>query len=208
MRAGGDDHDYESSRLRRLWKRHGVRAGGWYCRLPEVQRPHSPARGSRRDDWVGPVMGDDCLGLGAWCTVRDSDPRLVALYQRHYSADIRVSLASRLAHGVSGPGQTMCLLTLRCDAGYIWRRDMVPRADLQVGVNCSFFRNEGPLLSSDLVREACQLAWARWPGERLWTYVSPTLTRHKRDPGRCFRKAGWVVCGQSRGGLVVLGVKP
>jgi hypothetical protein len=31
-------------------------------------------------------------------------------------------------------------------------------------VNCAVFRNEGPVLSSDLILEAEELAWGRWPG--------------------------------------------
>jgi hypothetical protein len=41
----------------------------------------------------------------------------------------------------------------------------------QRGVNCAVFRNESSVLSSELIREACGLAWTRWPGERLYTYV-------------------------------------
>lgn len=36
-----------------------------------------------------------------------------------------------------------------------------------------------------------------------WTEVDPRKTRRKRDPGRCFIKAGWRVVGESNG-LVVL----
>lgn len=41
------------------------------------------------------------------------------------------------------------------------------------------------------------------PAEPLETEVDPTKTRHKRDPGRCFRRAGWTVTGERRG-LVIL----
>ena len=145
---------------------------------------------------------------GYWLPVRDGDPRLVALYGRHYSANPAVSAQDRRQHGVSGVGESMCLMTIECDAAYIWVRNTTERYDKQTGVQCSFFRNEGRVLSSLLVTEAMHLAWDRWPAERLWTYVSPTLVRHKRDPGRCFLKAGWRKCGVSKGGLVILEVLP
>jgi len=61
------------------------------------------------------------------------------------------------------------LLTVHCDALFVWRKFL--SADRQVGVNCAIFRNESPILSSTLILEAERLAHARWPAERLYTYV-------------------------------------
>jgi hypothetical protein len=36
------------------------------------------------------------------------------------------------------------------------------------------------------------------------TFVDPAKTRRKRDPGRCFRRAGWQHAGFTAGGLYVL----
>lgn len=92
-------------------------------------------------------------------------------------------------------------------ACFIWRKFV--SGDGEVGVNCAAFRNEGPGLSSELIREACTLAWARWPGERLYTYVNENKIRRKRDPGRCFIRAGWHVCGRTTGaGLIILEILP
>lgn len=38
------------------------------------------------------------------------------------------------------------------------------------------------------------------------TFVDRDKTRAKRDPGRCFRRAGFVDIGETRGGLVALGL--
>jgi hypothetical protein len=85
---------------------------------------------------------------------------------------------------------------------FVWRR-FIPD-DGQQGVNCAVFRNEGyPVLSSVLIREACELAWQRWPGERLYTYVNPRRIK-STNPGCCFKAAGWKRCGVSKGGLVIL----
>lgn len=67
------------------------------------------------------------------------------------------------------------------------------------------FRNEGAGLSSDLIREADELAWQRWQNTpRHFTYVDPGKVRKKRDPGQCFLKAGWRTCGYSARGLLIL----
>ena len=96
----------------------------------------------------------------------------------------------------------MCLMTVDCRAGWIWQRSMF-RKDGQTGINCSFFRNEGTVLSSDLVREASELALERWEGERLWTYVDPKRIK-STNPGYSFKQAGWKVCGQSKRHLLIL----
>ena len=56
--------------------------------------------------------------------------------------------------------------------------------------------------------EAVALAWYRWPGERLYTYVNPK--RIKSDnPGYCFKIAGWKVCGVTKvNKLVILELLP
>ena len=139
---------------------------------------------------------------GHWLITQHNHPMLVKLYERHYSANKHVSIQKRMQNGVSGPGEAMCLLTLACDAGWIWGHEKF-RLDDQEGVQCRFFRNEGPLLSSILIEEAVERAWERWPNERLWTYINPSKIRSS-NPGFCFQCAGWHVCGKSKGGLVVL----
>lgn len=69
--------------------------------------------------------------------------------------------------------------------------------DGQAGVNCTIFRNESDCLASDLIIEAEQWAWERWPGERLFTYVNP-LKIKSGNPGYCFQCAGWQKCGVSK----------
>lgn len=72
---------------------------------------------------------------------------------------------------------------------------------------CSAFRNEGDVLSSELVREAVAATRWRWPEIPelgMVTFVDPTKTRRKRDPGRCFRRAGFVPVGATKSGLLAL----
>ena len=67
----------------------------------------------------------------------------------------------------------------------------------------SLFRNEGAGLSSELILEA--IAATRWywetPPLGLITFVDAEKVRHKRDPGRCYRKAGFVHVGFTESGL-------
>ena len=89
----------------------------------------------------------------------------------------------------------MVLLTLDSLAVFAWRK--FHNQANQTGVNCAIFRNEGPYRSSALILEAEQLAWKRWPGERLYTYVNPRKVQSP-NPGYCFKKAGWRFCGISK----------
>ena len=138
-----------------------------------------------------------------WIAVPDGDGRALALYKRHYS--FRHYRDRRRRRLFCGPGEKMVLLTPACDGLFIWRK--FRGMDLQRGINCAVFRNESPRLSSDLIREACALAWARWPGERLYTYVNPQKIK-SLNPGYCFLKAGWQRCGLTPGGLVILEMYP
>jgi hypothetical protein len=81
---------------------------------------------------------------------------------------------------------------------------------------CSAFRNEGDMLSSALIVEAVRIT--RWYAASEWrspvhdhgfiTFVDPDKTKRKRDPGRCFLKAGFVNVGETVGGLTALQLCP
>ena len=106
------------------------------------------------------------LGItGHWIGVHDADPRAVALYRRHYSANLK----KEHLHGFGGQGRKLVLLTLACDALFVWiehpeempmplhpdkrtlkrlaRTNGPKKYAKQGGVMCSVFRNEGPVQS-------------------------------------------------------------
>lgn len=137
-----------------------------------------------------------------WIVVRDGDPRVSAIYRRHYSCyqyadNRRNNTANRNRHLVMGPGGKMILLSADERAIFGWRKFRDDSG--QEGVNCAFFRNEGAfdrmVLSSELILAAEQLAWQRWPGERLYTYVN---TKSVQGDGACFKHAGWRKCGRTK----------
>lgn len=140
-----------------------------------------------------------------WYAIRDADDRGLALYRRHYSAAIAATKAPsgpRRFRWFVGPGDRLVLLTTDGLALFSWRHQ-AHRLDGQTGVCCSIFRNEGPLRSSDLILEADDLAWSKWPHERHFTFVDPTRIK-STNPGCCFKKAGWRRCGTSSRGLHIL----
>lgn len=130
------------------------------------------------------------LETSYWYVMRDGDIRARALFDRHYSRHFYQD--GRKPKIFVGPGTKMVLLTRDADALFIWRK--FKSLNEQEGVNCAVFRNEGPVLSSILILQAESMAWAQWPGERLYTYVAPDKIR-STNPGFCFKKAGWRQCG-------------
>ena len=79
--------------------------------------------------------------FGNWGIVQDGDPRLFALYARHYSYKKR--LTPRRDCQMSLPGETLCLLTIDGRAGFIWVLSKYADHAGQSGLYCQFFRNEG-----------------------------------------------------------------
>ena len=137
--------------------------------------------------------------LTGWQIVSKRDPRVVGLYRRHYSwKKNRKSTKKLLRAGITAPGEDITLLRVDCSALFVWLKQKY-RRDGQTGINCAVFRNEGSELSSRLILEAEIWAWDKYPGARLYTFVDPREVNHKRDPGRCFKKAGWALVRNQAG---------
>lgn len=77
-------------------------------------------------------------------------------------------------------------------------------------VNSLFRRESGPWLASEMITAAVACTVARWPPPALGmvTFVDPTKVRRKRDPGRCYLRAGFVRVGETKGGLIALQLRP
>jgi len=65
-------------------------------------------------------------------------------------------------------------------------------------VNC-LFRNEGPRLSSELIREATQITLEVFEGRQLISFVEPGKIR-STNPGCCYKLAGWKLIGETPAG--------
>jgi len=111
------------------------------------------------------------------------------------------------------PGRCLVLLTDNVSAFWItsWPFAEYVRHAWPGAWICSAFRNEGDALSSDLIREAIAVTrwkWPETPAQGMVTFIDAGKVRHKRDPGRCFRKAGFRPVGFTKGGLVALQLLP
>ena len=139
-----------------------------------------------------------------WLEYRDGNEQVRQIFDRHYSRN------ARSTHKLFvGPGEKMILMTLDQTAIWVWRKCKFFKEahGAKGGVNCAVFRNEGTRRSSDLIREAVKIAREKWPGERLFTYVDAGKIK-SRNPGCCFKKAGWKRVGKTKAGLIVLELTP
>lgn len=145
-----------------------------------------------------PTIGLERAGK-YWLRTRDGDETCRAMFDRHYS---RIRYADgRKPKLFVGPGAKEVLITEDAKAMFVWRKFI--SGDGQKGVNCAVFRNEGEILSSRLILDAEEIAWNRWPGERLFTYVAPTKLR-STNPGACFKYADWKQCGTTKVNKLVI----
>ena len=64
---------------------------------------------------------------------------------------------------------------------------------------------------SEMIRDAVAITRWKWPlipELGMITFVDESKVRRKRDAGRCFRRAGFVECGRTKGGLLALQLSP
>jgi hypothetical protein len=133
-----------------------------------------------------------------------ADPVANAVAKRHYNSQSPDS-----AQWVK-PGACLCFRTV--EGGAIWFSsapfaEYVQHAWAGAWEN-STFRNERQdlYLSSDLIREGIAATlwfWPTPPESGMVTMVDAGQVRRKRDPGRCYRKAGFRHVGFTQGGLWV-----
>ena len=136
-----------------------------------------------------------------WIKTKDGDPDCRELADRHYS---RKTKGAKL---FCGPGEKLVLKTADKKAVFVWRYAKY-RKDGQEGIECTMFRNEGDMLSSVMIQEACDWAWQKWPNARLFTYIKDGAIKSS-NPGCCYKKAGWVKCGRNKSGkLSILEIYP
>lgn len=145
--------------------------------------------------------------MNRWQLSHRADKEVLPLADRHYN---------RQKPGTPQfvpPGRCVVLKTPALDAFWItsWPfAEYVKHAWAGAWV-CSAFRNEGTVLSSELVRDAVAATRAEWPDVPdigMITFVNADKVKRKRDPGRCFLRAGFRNVGFTKGGLVALQLVP
>lgn len=161
--------------------------------------------------------------MSPWFLSDRADPQARELADRHYN---RQKVGSKQ---FVPPGRCLVLLTEASDAFWVTSYPFAEHVKHRWAGAwvCSAFRNEGPALSSELVAAAIRATAWRWPilpEIESWivvkrlpdrtlldralismvTFVDKDEVRRKRDPGWCFRRAGFEEAGDTRGGLRAL----
>lgn len=112
------------------------------------------------------------------------------------------------------PGETLVLVSPDGLSVFGWWRPH-PSSGIRAmngldGWTCTIFHHEGPQLASQVIlaSEALLAESGRGCGpDGMLTYVWPARVRSK-NPGCCFKKAGWGRCGKSADGRKALFRKP
>lgn len=130
-----------------------------------------------------------------WHVSNRAHPGARALADRHYN---RQSVG---ADQFVPPGR--CLVLVADSALWVtsWPKPEFVHHQWAGAWVCSAFRRESGPVASVLVQEAVAATLWRWPEPPalgMVTFVDPAQVRHKRDPGRCFRKAGFKLVGVTK----------
>lgn len=146
-----------------------------------------------------------------WMLSDRADAQVVPVADRHYNRQ-KVG-----APQFAPPGSCLVLKTTGATAFWItsWPFAEYVKHAWPGAWICSAFRNEAPQLhqSSSLIRDAVAVT-RHFYGEPhalgMVTFIDPSKTRRKRDPGRCFRRAGFIPANppMTKGGLVALQLWP
>jgi hypothetical protein len=113
------------------------------------------------------------------------DPEMAQLADRHYSRRTPGKLE------FIGPGKKLAIRNSEGSICFAWLYgDPAYRLDGQQGYNCTIFRNESGRRSSEIILECERIVFDRWGPNRVFTYVDPRKIQ-SRNPGYCFKCAGW-----------------
>lgn len=143
-----------------------------------------------------------------WRLSNRCDPVARAIADRHYN---RQSVGAK---NFVPPGR--CLVLLTTDTSALWvtswpYAEYVKHAWAGAWVNSLFRREGGAVVASQLIREAVAATRWRWPDVPslgMVSFVDASKVKHKRDPGRCYIRAGFRCDGETAGGLVALRMEP
>lgn len=125
-----------------------------------------------------------------WYASHRADQRTRVIADRHYNRQ-KVGAPQFVP-----PGRCRVLVTEVADAFWVtsWPYGAYVKHAWPGAWICSAFRNESPVLSSLLIREAVMATVAFWgeiPDLGMISFIDATKVRKKRDWGRCYLKAGW-----------------
>jgi len=114
------------------------------------------------------------------------DPEMAMLADRHYS---RRTIGAR--QFIAATWKKLVIRNTEGSMLFAWTWGLDEwRKDGQQGYNCAIFRNESLRRSSEIILECEAIAVAKWGPNRMFTYVNPAKIE-SRNPGYCFKMAGW-----------------
>jgi hypothetical protein len=146
------------------------------------------------------------IGNCNWRISWRNDPVGRAIADRHYN---RQNVG---ADGFVPPGRCLVLLA---DTPALWvtscpKAEYVQHDWAGAWMN-SCFRKEGPGVASDMIRQAVAHTLWKWPVPPplgMVTFVNADEVEHKREPGYCYKKAGFEHVGFTKAGLWVWQLLP
>ena len=127
------------------------------------------------------------------------DQECARLADRHYTRPPRSVGSWQFA----ASGRKIVLRDGPATVLFVWRHEAVARWDGERGYNNVLFRNESGRRSSEIILEAERWAVREWGPGRAFTYVDPAMVR-SRNPGYCFKRAGWRFVRVSKSGKHLL----
>lgn len=133
-----------------------------------------------------------------WALSFRADARALPLADAHYN---RQAVGSPQ---FVPPGRCVVLLTPARDALWVssWpKAEYVKHRWAGAWINSTFRRDPTAPLASTLIREAIAATRAIWgdpPPLGMVTFVDANKVRRKRDPGRCYRRAGFTLVGTTQ----------
>lgn len=142
-----------------------------------------------------------------WWLSNRADKRVLPLADRHYN---------RQKPGTPQfipPGRCLVLRTIDNQAVWCtsWPFAQYVKHEWPGAWVNSLFRREAGPQASTLIREAVAVTrwyWPTIPSLGMITFVDDKKVRHKRDPGRCYIKAGFKYVGLSEGGKLCFQLLP
>lgn len=141
-----------------------------------------------------------------WRVSHRSDPDVRPMADRHYN---RQSIG---ADGFVPPGRCLVLKTDGAFWVTSWPFAEYVKHRWRGAWVCSAFRREsGDMAASEMILQAVAATRWKWPAVPalgMVTFVDAGKVRHKRDPGRCYLRAGFVRDGETKGGLIALRMAP
>lgn len=142
-----------------------------------------------------------------WCLSHRADKVALPIADRHYNRQKPGSPQ------FVPPGRCLVLTCVTGTALWVtsWPfPDYVKHAWPGAWINSAFRRESGPL-ASELIREAVAITLWNWPDVPelgMVTFIDRSKVLHKRDFGRCYKRAGFRECGETKGGLLALQLLP